>query len=335
MIIRPVQEKDFEQFHLLASVGTLGITNLPKEKHHIEQRINLSLTSFRPEIKKPYAEVYTFVLEDPKTGELGGACGIISRLGVTNPVFYYTVDLIKSYTVDELTIPDMKVLRPVSYEIGPSEICALFIKPSFRKEGLGRLLSLSRFLFIAAFPERFAQYFIAEMRGDIDIHHQSAFWDGIGRKFLNMDYKALATLIENNREFIPYVLPKWPIYIDLLPKDVQEAIGKIHRDTKPALKMLQDEGFEESNYLDLFDGGPIIQVETTQIRSVKQSRRALVKEIKETVQSEIFLIGNERLDFRVCYGGIEGENEVALSSEVADLLNVEIGNYIRYVPPHR
>lgn len=334
MIIRPVEKKDFEQFYKLTSAGTLGITNLPKEKHLIEQRINLSLNSFRPGITKPYSEVYTFVLEDEKTGELGGICGIISRLGVTAPVFYYTVDTIKSYNVDHLVVPEMKVLRPVSYDIGPSEVCALFIKPSFRKEGLGRLLSLGRFLFIAAFQERFGTYFIAEMRGDIDSNQESAFWNGIGRKFLNMDYSTLTTHLESNREFIPYVLPKWPIYIDLLPKSVQDSIGKIHRDTKPALKMLKEEGFEESNYLDLFDGGPIIQATTSEIRCVKQSQKAQVTKISNKVESPQFLVGNDRLDFRIAYGFVEGFDEVTITKELAHQLGVQKGDFIRYVLPH-
>ena len=253
MIIRPIHEKDFDEFLALANVGTLGITNLPKERHHLKHRIQISLDSFSRDVIKPRNELYTFVIENTENGEIGGSSAIISRLGVNAPVFYYAIDVIQSYKIENLVVPEMKILHPLSYEIGPSEVCALFIKPSFRKEGLGRLLSLSRFLFIAAFMQRFGETFLAEMRGYIDKDNQSPFWNGIGRKFLNIEYPALAKLIEKNKEFIPNLLPKWPIYFDLLPQEVKDSIGKIHDDTVPALKMLEREGFQRLNYIDLFE----------------------------------------------------------------------------------
>ncbi|MFH7127688.1 arginine N-succinyltransferase [Klebsiella pneumoniae] len=61
-------------------------------------------------------------------------------------------------------------------------MCTLFLDPQWRKEGNGYLLSKSRFLFMAAFRERFNEKVVAEMRGVIDEQGYSPFW---GRAWAN------------------------------------------------------------------------------------------------------------------------------------------------------
>ena len=51
---------------------------------------------------------------------------------------------------------------------GTAELCSLFLHPDWRRDGNGSLLSKSRFLFLAEFPEYFSPRVIAEMRGVSD-----------------------------------------------------------------------------------------------------------------------------------------------------------------------
>ncbi len=66
---------------------------------------------------------------------------------------------------------------------GSSELCTLFLDPARRKEGNGYLLSKSRFMFMAAFREHFNEKVVAEMRGVIDEHGYSPFWESLGKRF--------------------------------------------------------------------------------------------------------------------------------------------------------
>lgn len=66
---------------------------------------------------------------------------------------------------------------------GSSELCTLFLDPQWRKEGNGYLLSKSRFLFMAAFRERFNEKVVAEMRGVIDEQGYSPFWESLANAF--------------------------------------------------------------------------------------------------------------------------------------------------------
>ncbi len=55
-------------------------------------------------------------------------------------------------------------------------------------------------------------------------------------------------------------MPKLPIYINLLSKEAQAVIGQVHDNTKPALKLLEREGFCCRDYVDIFDGARQLNV---------------------------------------------------------------------------
>ena len=67
-----------------------------------------------------------------------------------------------------------------------------------------------------------------------------------------------------------------PIYVNLLSNEARAVIGKTHEKTRPALKMLQDEGFVNRGYVDIFDAGPTVECEVKNIRSVRRSQKLAV-----------------------------------------------------------
>src|SRR3546814_13187641 len=60
----------------------------------------------------------------------------------------------------------------------------------------------------------------------------------------------------HGNQFIADLMPKHPIYTALLRDDARAAIGQVHDSGKPALAMLEAEGFRYDGYIDIFDGGP-------------------------------------------------------------------------------
>src|SRR3546814_4642583 len=69
-------------------------------------------------------------------------------------------------------------------------------------------------------------------------------------------------------------MPKHPIYTALLSDDARAAIGQVHDSGKPALAMLEEEGFRYDGYIDIFDGGPAVSIRTEQLRTVREARKA-------------------------------------------------------------
>lgn len=337
IVIRPIEFRDRDAYERFAFSSTLGITNLPKNPQLLENKIQSSLDSFQLNVTKPKNENYIFVLEDLSTGELGGTCAIASKAGVTNPAFFYRLETVFMHSKHPASSKEMHILSAVNCPEGPSEICALYLMPHFRKGGNGRLLSLSRFLFIASNPNRFEDVIMAEMRGIIDKNDVSPFWDGFGRKFLDIDFAELMHLQENDRTFVPDILPQWPIYISLLNTSVQDVIGKTHPDTKPALNMLNREGFQFTSDIDIFDGGPKIEAKRENIRAINTSMLAKVESIthEEIEDGNLQIIGNLESDFRACYAKIKmrGKDLIAISRQAAEALHLKQGESVRYIPP--
>lgn len=335
IVIRPLTKNDSEAFAQLAFSATSGIRSLPKNHALLQKKVESSLRAFKSTEKTPQNEHYFFVLEDLASKSIGGTCGIASKTGVGDPLYFYRIETIKPKS-KFLPLKELSILLPVSYVQAPSEICALYLSPEFRREGLGRLLSLSRFLFIASHPSRFESSVFAEMRGLIDKNDISPFWEGIGREFLDIEFIELMNLIDRGVNVLPDILPQHPLYISLLKEETQDSISKIHPDTRPALNMLLEEGFRLSDEIDVFDGGPKIEAKTTQIRSIKDSIVAeLVSISRHPIESPKYIISNNRLNFRACFGTLQktSENGIVLPSDVAAALEVELGDFIRYVAP--
>ena len=333
-IIRPIRFEDLDVFTNFAFTATAGITSLPKNQELLKQKIEKSLFSFDADLSFPKDESYLFVLENLENKSVSGVSGICSKSGVEEPKYYYQIETIDKEALG-LPIPrEMAILKPTHLSNGPTEIGSLFLDPFVRKEGYGRLLSLSRFLFAACFPQRFDPVIIANMRGFSDKGEAVPFWEDFGRCFVDLEFLDLMKLLEKGKSFIPYILPEYPVYVSLLTKKAQESIGKVHENTKPAFNMLMQEGFTRSDYIDVFDGGPMITAPCKEIRAIKESRLAKIHEIvKEEVLSPLFIICNNRLDFKACYGTLEIDSDfnAIIPFSIAKALHLKKGDIFRYV----
>lgn len=339
IIVRPITEDDQDAFIDIAFTAGIGMTSMPKNRILLEERVQNSILSFQKKITVPNDETYLFVLEDTESTTIGGVCSILARTGKQSPLPFYQIKKEKIPTGINAHTHIVPTLQVVLYKNYWSEICSLYLAPTFRHGGLGKLLSLCRFLFIAAFPERFDNMIFAEMRGHFNDQGICTFWEGIGRHFVDTTFEVLMHHRDEGMIDLSQALPRHPIYMELLPKEVQESIGKVHTETQAALKMLLQEGFTVSDDLDICDGGPKIEARTKEIRSVRESRTAKVagtlgtSRTKDSASLPVILTNN-RLDFRACLSSIERtENgEVILSEGAAKALGIAKGDLIRYLP---
>jgi arginine N-succinyltransferase len=118
-------------------------------------------------------------------------------------------------------------------------------------------------------PHRFGDRFFVPLAGVTDDNGQSPFWDALGRKFFKMDFLDAERVIggARNRTLIVELMPHYPVYVPLLPGLAQEAMGQIHPSGELAFNLLAEEGFEADEYIDIFDGGPILQAHKNALRS--------------------------------------------------------------------
>src|SRR5687768_14860791 len=341
-VIRPITLDDLPHLLGLAQLTRFGLTTLPCDEKLLRRRIKDSLRGFDELTNDdpPIGETYLFVMEHTPTGQVCGTCGIVSKVGGFEPFYAYRIET-TIHQSDVLGVrKEIKTLHLLQTHNGPCEIGSLFLSPKHRAPGNGRLLSLSRFLFMANNPLYFDPLVIAEMRGVVDSTGHSPFWEGVGRHFFDVDFPKADYLSMVNKRFIADLLPKHPIYVPLLPKEAQAVIGEVHPDTRPALRILQEEGFTTTDHVDIFEAGPVVQANLRDIRAFKESRKLPVASISDgVIESETCVIANTSVNYRATIGNVALENNAAtIPRDLAAALQVKQGDSIRYAtlkPAHR
>lgn len=312
------------------------MTSLPADADVLRQKIEKSVASFAGDEGAREKENFLFVLEDPESGKVVGTTGIKAHIGLSQPFYSYKITTITQHCKELALFSRHQILQVTNDLTGCSEVGSLFLLPHYRRDRIGRMLSLSRFLFMAAYPDYFAEQTIAEMRGVNDNSGASPFYDSLAKPFFEMEFH-MADYINATKgnEFISDLMPRYPIYVALLPKVAQDVIGQPHPNSVPARAMLEREGFKFQGYIDIFDGGPTLQADTANIRALRESQTATVRTIDDTIEPKKSIITNERFDaFRCCASRLTAHEDgtVTVTSKAAKLLNVKVGDTVRHLP---
>ncbi|SFR57963.1 arginine N-succinyltransferase [Marinobacter daqiaonensis] len=340
LIIRPLQENDLDDLHNMAASAGNGLTTLPPDRQLLEGKIRKARDTFEGRCQ-PDAGLYLFALEDTSLKRCVGISGIQARVGL-NEVFYnYRL----SITVRDSRELGVHVRTPTLYLTNDmtdsTEIGSLLLAESHRGGGNGLVLSRSRFLFLDEFRQHFSDKIFAEMRGVSDEAGQSPLWEALGRRFFDMDYVAADRLsARGNKSFIAELMPQFPIYLSLLPDSAREVIGEVHTNTRPALNMLQAEGFNFNGLVDIFDGGPVVEAFLHNIRTIRQSILRPVKRVDRPLldnlsASDRVMVSNRAFeDFRV--GTLPRQairdEEVQIPGPIMEALGVSEGDQVRLAP---
>ena len=335
IIIRPIRDGDYDALHRIAIESGHGFTSLPVNEELLKRRISHAEVSFNNEVSQPGNEGYLFVMEDTDTGEVVGTSGIEAAVGLDDAFYHYHLGKVV-HSSRELNIYNtVETLSLCNDYTGASEICTLFLGENHRKNANGRFLSRFRFLFMAEHTERFSETVIAEMRGVSDEDGSSPFWKWLEEHLFSLDFPTADYLTGIGKKvFIAELMPKHPIYVNLLSPEAQQVINKVHPKTVPALRLLEAEGFARRGYVDIFDGGPTVESQTALVKTIRQSQKCQV--IIDNVSSDNrYIICNTKVaDFRATQASVllrETANQVVLTQAVADALMVNEGDWVRLV----
>jgi arginine N-succinyltransferase len=336
MIIRPVRSEDIDALEYLANSAKVGLTTLPPDRKLLEKKIIASQDAFAAERNEPGNDHYLFVLEDGKTGVAVGTAGIVAAVGISEAFYSYRVGTVVHASRELGVYNKISTLYLSNDYTGSTELRSLFLDPAYRKDKNGKLLSKSRFLFMAELPHRFAQKVIAEMRGYSDENGRSPFWEGLGRRFFSMDFSQADFLTGiGDKHFIAELMPKHPVYANLLSEKTQAVIGRVHESTKPALMILEKEGFGYQGYVDIFDAGPTVEAQLKEVRAIRDSVTLPITIGAMPTEGEYHLISNRKLkEFRCCLAQLPMTkgSEIAVDEILAEALGLGSRDTVRVVP---
>ncbi|MDR5750308.1 MULTISPECIES: arginine N-succinyltransferase [unclassified Caballeronia] len=338
IVVRSVQPGDVDALVALARETGPGLTTFKPDRDALAARVDRARRTLAG-AAEPYEAGYLFAMEDTATGDIAGVCGIETEVGLEQPFYNYRVSTVVHASRDLGVWTKMSLLN-ISHDLtGYAEVCSLFLSPRYRTAGVGGLLSRSRFMFIAQFRERFPQRLCAELRGHFDDSMESPFWNAVGSHFYQIGFNEADYLSSHGKKsFLAELMPRYPVYLDLLPEAAQQVVGVTHRDTAPARKMLEAEGLRYENHVDIFDAGPVLECHITDLRTVRESVLAQVRIGERHDQGDArSLVSNTSLDdFRVgATSGVPEEGAFLLTADEAAALRVKEGDTVRVLasPP--
>lgn len=337
MIIRTAKPSDLEALLELSALLPPGMTSMPCDTETWEKKLQLVSDSISRQPQEDQESVYLLVLEDSTNNAIVGTAGMIS--GVGNIRSFYNYKMSKEVK----TSPDINIKRSsnllnlVNDYTGATELTSLFLKPEYRRNGAGQFLSRCRFVFMNDFPQRFDDVVFAEIRGWLDENEESPFWNHLGQKFFKLPFhKADFISSVNGSQFISDLMPRFPVYLELLPQAAIEVIGRAHQDAAPAQRLLEKEGFSYNGAVDIFDAGPIVECDRGEIRSIQNTISARIKSITDSVsdnsESPLCIVSNSNLsEYRLITSRVENPigDEIAISAQDAKMLHVDIGSEIQ------
>ncbi|AYC32298.1 arginine N-succinyltransferase [Pseudomonas cavernae] len=332
MIVRPVRSADLPALLELARSTGAGLTTLPANEERLAHRVGWAEKTFRGEVERADAD-YLFVLEDDD-GKVVGISAVAGAVGLREPWYNYRVGLVVSASQELKIHREVPTLFLANDLTGNSELCSLFLHGDHRSGLNGRLLSKARMLFIAEFRQLFGDKVIAEMRGMSDANGRSPFWESLGRHFFKMEFSQADYLTGvGNKAFIAELMPKFPLYTCFLSEEARNTIGRVHPDTEPALAMLKGEGFSYQGYVDIFDAGPAIEVETDKIRAVRDSQTLILAVGTPGDDAPTVLIHNrKREDCRIAAAPARmAAGTLVVDAQVAKRLQLRAGDRVRAV----
>lgn len=308
-----------------------GFTNLPPDKPNLKAKLAKAEAAFSRAEDTLADDLIVLMLDQVDDPHVRGTCQIFSKIGETAPFYSYRIGTLTQTSVELGRTFRAEMLALTTDFEGASEVGGLFLHPAERAGGLGMLLARSRYLYIRAHRQRFADRIFAELRGVFDEGGGSPFWDGLAGKFFGMTFpEADSFNAINGHQFIADLMPKHPIYTALLSDSARATMGLPHPSGRPAMRMLENEGFVHDAYIDIFDGGPTLHARTDRVKTIAQAREVTISRIGPNAAPRTIASAGRLGEFRAAYASVTDDG--VIDQEGALALDVEPGQSVMVAP---
>ena len=336
-VVRPVDLADVAALETLAAASMPGVHTLPRTREKITAAVERSIASFAARVDLPSEESYLFVLESLLDRSLLGTAAIFAAAGSNGTYFSFRNDVIQQVSRDLNISHSVHALTLCSELTACSQLSGFYVHNMDQAGIEAALLSRARLLFAVLAPQRFSERFFVPLAGMTDADGQSPFWDALGRKFFQMGFLDAEKVIggARNRTLIVELMPHYPVYVPLLPGDAQAAMGQIHPSGELAFNLMTEEGFQADDYIDIFDGGPILQAHKNSLRSFTG---ALTRRVVEGVtpsrtgqKINYAIASSNEHDFRAvtfACDALEAQESVGLPADLLEALAVASGDSV-------
>ncbi len=338
LLLRDAQRADLPSLSRLAKV--LDTVNLPYDERALAKIVDRSTRSFGGRVRDPFERTYVFVAEEARTRRIVGTSMIIAQHGTReSPCTFFDVSEREHYS-STLDRHFRHAVLSMGYHFdGPTEIGGLVVDPDSRggEERAGKQLAYVRFLYMAAFRDRFRETVLAELMPPLTKDGRSLFWEAFGKRFTDLDYQTADKLSRGNKEFIQQLFPPVDVYATLFPERVRDVLGRVAPETEPVRHLLEKIGFRYVNRVDPFDGGPHYEARLLDVTLVRAHRRLrldpepIVRGGEERLVALVKAAGRSRFRAVRCASAVAGD-ALRIPADVRALLGAAPGDRLHAVP---
>ena len=325
IVFRPVQSNDINQLEVLAKASGSLVSTLQEDRTYLTSKIERSNSSFMQDVISAGDQSYLFVLEDINTKQLLGAAGINARAGHKAPFYSFRHD-IKIHSSNELNVHNRVHALTLNHDLSDhSQLCSFYITPKLLESDYPLLMTMSRLLYMRLSPERFSEKWMAVLPGVFDQQGLSPFWENVGRKFLGIGYDQVNHYhCTYEKTFIAEMMPYHPLYIALMDEQAQNAIGLINKEAQLQSALLNEQGFETSKYVDIFDAGAVLtRSNKTNALSENIVPVTLLPNQSNQVTQPFLVAIQGTTDFISCLvDGVLNNKQLMINQETLNQLNV-------------
>jgi len=291
-VFRVAQSSDIEAILKISAEAGKGLSTVPKTLKDVENYVSHTESFIAG---KSDGNSVLFVIESD--GEILGISGIIVQTDFNSPFWSLEHKRITPSQAGMSAKPKYAALQLSKKFCGYSEVGTLLLSRKSRGRGWGKLLSLGRLAFINSHKSSFNDNIMADIRGWQNETGTSPFWTGLSSKFLEVSFDEAERLLSRDKEFLSNFMPREPLYLQLLDKQVRASIGKANDRSFGALKLLRGAGFSVTNFCNVLDGGPALECHISD--TVVAKTESLAHNFSDTVPSELSLQYNGTgYDFR-------------------------------------
>jgi arginine N-succinyltransferase len=327
-LLRPATLADLDAIDAFSRASTFGIHTLKPGRERLAERIERSTRAFAGSEAPSGEDLYHFVIEDRNAGRVVGTSGIVANAGAEGRFYSYRNEF-TVHASEELGITNrVHTLRLCEDLSGHSLLSSFYIEPAYAATLAPQLLSRGRLLFVRAFPQLFAERIAAENPGLCDDEGHSPVWEALGRRFFKMQFpEAERRTGGRSKSFIAELMPRSPIYVPLLADTAQWALGQLHPDGELPFSILLDEGFDADTYVDIFDGGPIVEARAAMLKTVVAASEVHLHADAQSSGATYLIANGIRADFRVTLasGSLDVNDQLSVAPAVLARLGLGEG----------
>lgn len=187
---------------------------------------------------------------------------LVPRLGLALPRYHFHIGRVVHAAAELGLFKVQTTLLLCNDHTGSAELAELNSRPDLdaaaQTEALTQLIQAARGE-IAARPDDFGDWLVAELPGWRDGQGESPFWQALGARFYPGDALAAeARLGSAWRSHLAALLPRQRVYLSFLGAAAQARVGQVAEPAAPALAALRASGFLPPMHLRIDDGGPVL-----------------------------------------------------------------------------